>query len=152
METFETYENKQNIYVKSTYTSIAKRFETVSFSLRKENDLSDFILLDRIDGSKEKAKFNKNKAQERAILSITNQFFVDSDLIPQKEKIMKSTIVTHGIHDKDFRSTYLSTMADFEDEFFNEEGAKFSVVKRIKIVLNKNFRESHKLFIANQNS
>ncbi|WP_452230656.1 hypothetical protein [Lacinutrix sp. MEBiC02404] len=149
METFETFSNNQKINVNSTYTSMAKRFGPVSFFLRKESDLNDFDILPR--DTDDSCKFGKEQTIEKAILDITTQFFVDSGQLANKEKIMQATSIRNSIFDQDNRHTYFSTFLDFSGEYHNGSGAKFTVVKRIKIVLKENIIEHHKAFVSTLN-
>jgi len=149
METFETFSNNQKINVNSTYTSMAKRFGSVSFFLRKESDLNDFDILPR--DTDDSCKFKKEQTVEKAVLDITTQFFVDSGQLPNKEKIMQATSIRHSVYDQDYRHTYLTTFPDFPTEYHNGNGAKFTIVKRIKIVLKENILENHKAFVSTLN-
>lgn len=149
METFKTYKNNQKINVNISYNSIAKRFGPVSFFLAKENDANDSEIVNR--ETDESCKIEKNKATDRAILYMVSQFFVDSGQLANKENIMKATSLRYSVYDQDFRHTFLSTFTSFEDEYRNDSGAKFTVIKSIKIVLNENVLEAHKAFVATLN-
>lgn len=144
METFETYENSQQINANITFKSKAQIHGKIVFSLKKEDDLTDFIALNNNDNS---TKINKEKTKTHNVFETVTHFALDSDQMPNKAKIIKDTLVKYSIYDKNSRKTYYSTFAVFPDEFKDGGSNVFRVIKRVIIVLNSDHLLSHKEFL-----
>ena len=149
METFETFNNNQKINVNVTHESLALQFDSMVFSLKKESDLTDFILLDSSGNS---TKISKANVATHSIFETVTNFALDSGQMPNKDKIIKQTMVRYSMFDQDLRKTYFSTFAVFPDEYKDGGSNVFRVTKRIKIVLNVSPLMQHKAFVENLNS
>lgn len=149
METFETFNNNQKINLKLSFDTIAVRANNLAVFLRKEDNLTDFEMVN--ETTIDTAKIDKDEAAVLCILEINSQFKMDQGQMPNRDKIIKSTSVTYSVYDQDNRKTYYSTYLSNEDEFVDGGSNTFAVIKRIKIVLNQNFLDAHKAFIDNLN-
>jgi hypothetical protein len=149
METFDTFNNNQKINVNVTHESLALQFDSIVFSLKKENDLTDFILLESADNSTKISK--ENIATHNVFESVTN-FAIDSGQMPNKDKIIKQTLVKYSAFDQDLRKTFFSTFVDFPDEYKDGGSNVFRVTKRVKIVLTDSPITRHNAFVESLNT
>ena len=149
METFETFNNNQKINLKLSFDSIAVRANNLAVFLRKEDDLTDFEMVD--ETTIDTAKIAKDEAAVRCILEINSQFKMDQSQMQNRDKIIKGTSVTYSVYDQDNRKTYYSTYLSNEDEYVDGGSNTFGVIKRIKIVLNANILDAHKAFVDSLN-
>ncbi len=144
METFETYVNNQKINVKVTHKSLASQYGTIVFYLINKNDDTDSEALDEDQGT---TKINKEDAVQRSILYINTQFAVTQGQMPNKNTILKGTLVKYVLSDRDSKQTYLSTYVKFPNEYKDGGSNVFSVTKRIEIVFKEDILTDHKEFV-----
>lgn len=150
MEIFETYNNNQKITLNITnIDTVAQQLNETAFFLRKKSDLGNFDILD--NNTPTSTFFSKEQAKERAILEANFTFMVDSNQEPNKNKIMKQTIIRYSVYDQDNRKTYYSTFVDFEDEYIDNGGEQFTVKKNIEIVLKEDYKNNHRVFVESLN-
>ena len=76
---------------------------------------------------------------------------VDSNQEPNKRKIMQRTIIRYSVYDQDNRKTYYTTYVDFEDEYIDNGGERFTVKKNIEIVLKDDHKSKHRDFVESLN-
>ena len=151
METFETYENTQKINAKIIKQETkALRLGPVSFYLRKIDDPSDFEGLNNLTLTS--SRFDKDKVKSRALLEIYTQFMVEENQLPNKETIMKSTLIKYSVFDQDNRGSYFSTYNDFEDEYHSTDDEQFTITKRIKIIFKDDLLNNYRVFTKKFNT
>ena len=144
METFVTYINNQKINVKVSHQSLANQYGTIVFYLVNKDDDTDSMALNENQST---TKINKNDAATKSILYINTQFALTQGQMPNKETIIKGTMIKYVLSDRDSKNTYLSTYVDFSNEYSDGGSNVFSVSKRIEIKLKESIISNHKEFV-----
>lgn len=133
MEKYITSDNNNKIDASFSYASKAKRFRKGKFYLINKDDPNDVEIL--IGDALDSVSFSKEQAKKRAILMMRVQLIVTEDLLPNKQRIMKETMVDYTISDGDVSSEYVSDFTKTPSEFRDKTKYTFLITKEVEIKL-----------------